>query len=291
MHCGIPDLYYDECPTAQISTNDIPPQKLYELAKDLETRINYFQSRFCHSLNFSKIGRYLENINSKVLELGCGTMQPLLKIGDNYPQQQVWGIDISWGHLLRAKETSPFTKLCRANATALPFEKEFFDIVWARHMLYDVKEPNKAIEQCKHSLCSQGLLCVSTNSAFNKPEMHQVHIHVLKQHGLPDSLSTPHAKHFSSEDLKDKLQPYFNHVIVLPYKGEFVFSNSDEFLSYYASTRYFKKIIARGLSRDSVLQSAERFIKDWPDLQVSNNGAVAIATDSLTRFRDISALI
>ena len=77
----------------------------------------------------------------------------------------------------------------------------------------------------------------------------------------------------------------------MPYKGEFIFSSVDEFISYYASTRYFKEIIGKGFSRNSVLRSAERFIKKSPNLRVSNNGAVAIATDSLARFHDMTSLI
>lgn len=264
---------------------------LYNTSIDLETRIKYFNTRFKHNLNNAKIFDYLNENYLQILEVGCGTMQPLLALGNNYTDlQQIWGIDISWPLLLRARENSPSTKLCRADASALPFKDQKFNLIWARHMLYHVESPAAVLNECRRCLHTDGVFCLSTNSKINKPQMHEFHAQLLKTKGIEIVSSRRGSERFPAEEAEDKVKPFFQYVIKCSYQGYFEFATVNEFLEYYISTTYFKKALGMGLEREDLIETALGLLREKPVLKLSNDGAVVLATNSLNRFQEMSRL-
>lgn len=67
----------------------------------------------------------------RILDLGCGTGYCLPKLSDRYPQAKLLGADISQGMLHHAMKEYPQFKYAQADAEALPFSEEQFDLVFS----------------------------------------------------------------------------------------------------------------------------------------------------------------
>jgi len=265
---------------------------LYKESKGLETRIRYFRTRFRHNLECSRIVSYLNHHSPRVLEVGCGTMEPLLPVGSDYDSnQRIWGVDLSWTLLLCARTNSPNTKLCRANASIMPFRNQFFDLIWARHMLYHVSKPVVVLKECQRCLKQSGVFCLSTNSKANKPEMHEFHIQLLRKYGIEIAYSSRGSERFPAEEAGERVRPFFQHVIEVPYKGSFEFLSSNEFMDYYVTTAYFKKAVSSGIDKVKLIRKVTSMLKEKPLLRLSNNGAVVFATNSLSQYKEMKKLI
>ena len=274
-------------PSATAYNRAFVAETLYRTAADLETRVRLFNTRLRHDAGAGVRADLLSRQSRSVLEVGCGTMEPLLAVGHRYRgKQAVWGIDISLPLLLRARENAPRASLARADAERLPFRDGSFDLVWARHMLYHTERPEAVVRECRRCLGRAGVFAVSTNSARNKPEMHSFHRRLMRMHGLEGLGARRGSERFPAENAAAILRQYFDHVLDVPYTGRFRFADAGEFLEYYASTTNFKLAVgAGGASRDSLLASAEELLRDRPLRSMSNDGTLVFASRSPDRIR------
>ena len=277
-------------PSATASNRAFVVETLYRTAADLETRVRLFNTRLRHNAGAGVRADFLSRQSRSVLEVGCGTMEPLLAVGSRYHgEQAVWGIDISLPLLLRARENAPRASLARADAERLPFRDGSFDLVWARHMLYHTERPEMVVRECRRCLVRAGVFAVSTNSARNKPEMHSFHRRLMRMHGLEGVGAKRGSERFPAENAAAILRQYFDHVLDVPYTGRFRFADAGEFLEYYASTTNFKLAVrAGGTSRDSLLASAEEILRERPLRSMSNDGTLVFASRSPDRIRALS---
>jgi len=91
--------------------------------------------RYIHTKRLEIIKKIVENykfknynkerMSDKILDCGCGEGHLLKKL-----QGRKYGIDLSDTPLKRAKEKNPDVKFLKSNITDLPFEDNFFDIVY-----------------------------------------------------------------------------------------------------------------------------------------------------------------
>ena len=259
---------------------------LYRTSVDLETRVRYFNTRFRHDAGCGVDVDSLNVGSHAVLEVGCGTMEPLLPVGSRYLEHQaVWGVDISLPLLLRARQIAPRVFLARANAESLPFRQGTFDLVWARHMLYHAERPESVIQECHRCLTIDGVFALSTNSSTNKEEMHGFHRRLMRAHGLTGVGVERGSERFPAEKASAIVGQHFRHVSDFPYAGRFEFKEAAEFLDYYASTTYFKLAVKSGsVSREALLESASDMLREYPVLSMSNNGTLVFGSQSTDRL-------
>lgn len=92
-------------------------------------------------LEMGLIDPYLDN--ARVLEVGCGTGLLLQRAAQR--AQHAVGIDISPGMLQLAVDRG--LDAVQADATALPFEDESFDLVYSFKVLAHVQDIQKALEE------------------------------------------------------------------------------------------------------------------------------------------------
>ena len=260
-------------------------QVLYKTIKDLETRIKFFNERFKYKIDaeIHNLLSWINNQSNLILEIGCGTLDPLLKIGFDYNQiQTIYGIDVSMPLLIKASQNFPNSQLFRANAEFLPFNNDCFDLVWARHMLYHTEYPMHVIKEVRRVLKLDGFFCLSTNSAINKPEMHDLHARLLKKLGdqkLLEDKGKRGSQRFPAEKSDLMVREYFKYVNKINYKGIFSFSSNDEFLEYYYSTAYFKKVIKAGYPEEQTKLIVKDLSKNIDLTKLTNNGAIVIGSD------------
>lgn len=103
------------------------------------------------------IDKYFERINDAgkiTLEVGCGPGTLLDGIKAQYPDQTVFGVDISLERLSysHAKDSIHFVQ---ANGLTLPFPKETFDSIYTRFLLEYLSEREQAVKEM-YRVCKPG---------------------------------------------------------------------------------------------------------------------------------------
>jgi SAM-dependent methyltransferase len=107
-------------------------------------------------------------VGERVLELGCGTGNVWRENAERVPADASLVLtDLSPGMLDQARARLaglPLSlELREADAQALPFADESFDLVIANHMLYHVPERARALREIRRVLRRRGRLVVGTN--------------------------------------------------------------------------------------------------------------------------------
>lgn len=98
----------------------------------------------------------------KVLDVGCGIGGPCRMLAGEFGCQAV-GIDLTTEYIRTAKALSEWvglnekTDFYQADATALPFNEETFDVVWTQHAQMNIPNKEALYEEIKRVLKPEGL--------------------------------------------------------------------------------------------------------------------------------------
>jgi ubiquinone/menaquinone biosynthesis C-methylase UbiE len=97
-----------------------------------------------------------------VLDIGCGTGVLLEKVLDRYPDSHVAGIDLSPAMLAVARQRlPPRATLEVADAEALPFPAQTFDIVVSVSSFHFLPAPKRALAEVRRVLRPGGRLVIT----------------------------------------------------------------------------------------------------------------------------------
>lgn len=98
------------------------------------------------------------NANERLVDVGCG-WRPYRKMYDRYVKVS-YGIDSSaYGHILEGVDVA-------ADADAIPFRAESFDVVFCTDVLEHLKWPSNAIKNFNAILKQKGVLVIAVPSMF-----------------------------------------------------------------------------------------------------------------------------
>ena len=101
------------------------------------------------------------NINSKILDIGCGLGGPCRMLADEYGCA-VTGIDITEEFIQTAKRLTALVKLddkvnfLKADALQLPFDDESFDFTWTQHVQMNIEDKHRFYAEMKRVLKTGG---------------------------------------------------------------------------------------------------------------------------------------
>jgi len=88
---------------------------------------------------------------ARVLDVGCGTGEIVLRLGALFPEVTFVGVDLEEPHLERARvrcaELGARATFQVGDALALPFPAGSFDLVVSRHVIQAVPDARKALEE------------------------------------------------------------------------------------------------------------------------------------------------
>ena len=95
-----------------------------------------------------------------ILEIGCACGATLLSIKNNYPNSQLYGIEINENS---AKIAKCFADVCDVNIekSNLPYEEEFFDYIMFGDVLEHLNNPEKVLKNMKKYLKKDGYILAS----------------------------------------------------------------------------------------------------------------------------------
>jgi SAM-dependent methyltransferase len=115
-----------------------------------------------------------------VLDIGCGPAWFWVAVANTLPETlELTLTDLSSGMVQEAVERCnalPFKSVAgrQADAVALPFDDDTFDVLVAMHMLYHVADPAAGIAEMFRVLKPGGFLAITTNGAGNLRELYEL---------------------------------------------------------------------------------------------------------------------
>lgn len=126
---------------------------------------SYLYGRTAARLEREAVTRGLERARirpgERLLEVAVGTAAAHARLGRRVGSRgQLVGIDISSGMLAATRRRMPEARLARADARALPFPDDYFDLVWASYLLDLIpeREMNPLLEEFRRVLRPGGRL-------------------------------------------------------------------------------------------------------------------------------------
>lgn len=142
-----------------------------------------------------------------VLDIGCGNGMYLSALERRGIRGA--GCDLSFGML---ESALPHPRLVNADATALPFAAESFDVVLAPHMLYHVDDRTAAATELRRVLRPRGRCVVVTNGANHIGSLRHL-VEAAARRSTPEwEMRDPATQAFSLENGGAQLRAAFDHV-------------------------------------------------------------------------------
>src|SRR3989344_2569040 len=129
----------------------------------------------------------IDSVYGKVLDVGFDHGSLHSKIKENFPQKDIYGIDIVM------KEKSKNYK--NGTAEKIPFEKSFFDSIVAGELIEHLKKPELFVKEAKRVLKKRGVLVLTT------PNRKSLVNRVTKSYFTPIHFSL-----FTKQELENLLQ-------------------------------------------------------------------------------------
>lgn len=213
----------------------------YNNAQKLEARIRLHQRFSTNPYDWHRwvFDHFTLSPQSRVLEIGCGPGDLWRKNADRIPAGwQVTLTDFSPGMLEEIQHNLrnvPHTfTFKQADAQALPFGDDSFDIVIANHMLYHVPDRMKALAEIARVLKPGGVFYAATNGRNHLREFRDVAALIAP------SVETLWGKELSSsfrlENGAEQMAPWFSPIALYRYEDGLVVTEAQPLMAFILST-------------------------------------------------------
>lgn len=121
------------------------------------------QTRLIYNIWRRLLVRYgaLEN-KPVVLDCGSGPGSLLGLMAEWFPQTTLYGLDIDYTVISKARQANPGTNYLVASAETLPFPEKVVDILVTLHMVEHLPEPEHFFREANRVLRPEGILALAT---------------------------------------------------------------------------------------------------------------------------------
>lgn len=253
-------------------TSDQNLLKRLAFAKHCQPKVNIVKEIF----RFLQLGKAASQ--HRLLDVGCGNGQDLIKIKQYGFRGKLCGLDVSAEMLNKARRLNRRERagidFILGNIENLDLPDNAFDSVIVKHVLHNVYNHNKALRECHRVLKRGGKLAIAVNEKKTRILFRKLKpgiARLLKIDFFPDA-----DKHINSEILKPILKRIFKKFTVFKFQSEVRLKKPQPYLDYIDSGRnfwrkttdtqwqrvldfarqYFEKVIAKkGTIRDYVTVS------------------------------------
>ena len=100
----------------------------------------------------------------RVLEVGSGLGLLTAEVAARVPRGAAWGAEFAREQLARARESQPNLRFVQADAHALPWAADSFDVVYCRYVLEHVARPEAVLAEMRRVVRRGGRVCAQENN-------------------------------------------------------------------------------------------------------------------------------
>lgn len=213
-------------------------EEQYKSSTNLRARMVLYERFSTLKVDFSRwmFDHIKVPADAKVLELGAGPASLWVKNRERIPQG--WHVtltDLSPGMIEEAKRAVADVvgrfDFAVADAQALPFEDDAFNVVIANHMLYHVLDIDKTLREIRRVLKPGGQLYTTTNSEDHLSEMSAFIQEHLTSKLFPGSNSAAAHQRFQLEAAPAFLERYFDTVEMRLLSGSLEVTEAEPFMA------------------------------------------------------------
>jgi len=209
-----------------------------------------------------------------ILDIGCGNGLYLGALHGRGHRGLVCGADLSAGMLHSARPLAGPDPLLVADAQALPFPDDAFDVTLAMHMLYHVPDRALAIAELRRVLRADGVALVVTNSQRHFAELDDLLVECAAAATGVERLPARAHISFTLENGEHELAQHFSSIELRMFTSELVVDEVDPVLDYARSMSAFVADDTGQL--DGVLHELERRVRE----SIAADGAVHVTAES-----------
>jgi SAM-dependent methyltransferase len=175
-----------------------------------------------------------------VLDVGCGTGSFLRRLAGSGARRCLVGVDLSAAAMASLREAAGVVALV-ADAQRLPFDADRFDVVTARHMLYHVPDPVRAVREAGRVLRPGGVFAAVVNIERTTPTLMDLVAESAAVHGLTraDSFIKVHGG-----NLPGIVERVFGNARVYRRDNALVFDSPEPVIAYAVSCLPFLGVTA-----------------------------------------------
>jgi SAM-dependent methyltransferase len=216
---------------------------------------------------------------ARVLDVGCGAGWLWAEASAHLPSGlELTLTDLSWGMVAEAVERVGGLARHRkvtgrvADAQALPFGRDTFDVVVANHMLYHVPDPARAVAELARVVRPEGVLVAGTVGDDHLRELREIGTEVLGWHPVDATVAA-----FGIEVGEPILRSCFGTVRWRRYDDWLDCADPDDVVAYLASTPPVEG--ANDDDRQRVVAAVRRrFVDGGGRMRVSKETGVFVCT-------------
>lgn len=103
------------------------------------------QAKWTHELRNYLLNKIPDSLQTKILEIGCGTGAVLSQIP--HQNSKIYGLDINFHHLSFCHNLIPKSRLTCGDAHSLPYKEDVFDVVYCHFMLLWASQPKSVVAE------------------------------------------------------------------------------------------------------------------------------------------------
>lgn len=201
----------------------------------LETRIATHRDFSAHPESVSEDVYALGGFTPQatLLDVGCGTASFLQFLRDRQHQGRLSAIDTSQRAIDAAREVADDAQV--ASATQLPYRDDTFDVVVARHMLYHVDNPERAIAEAQRVLRGGGTFVATVNLTGHGQSLLDVGVAALTEAGIDSSHDGTLDERVNQTNLPDMVRNVFGEAASTERPNCFQFRQPAPAVKYLAS--------------------------------------------------------
>lgn len=178
----------------------------------------------------------------KILDIGCGNGSNLIEIRNKYHfSGKLYGVDLAKGMIAIAKESNIRERagiyFSQDNAENLSFPDNSFDVVILKHVLHNLHDPLKALQESRRVLRGGGKIAVAVNSKKTrlifrklKPQITRI----LKIDFFPDADG-----HLNLENIGGMFRKVFKKIKIVKFQSRVHLKSIKPYLDYIDSGRNF----------------------------------------------------
>lgn len=203
----------------------------------------------------------LELTGSEALaDIGCGDARFLAGLVEHGHHGRLVGLDNSTA-MVAAAEAIPGVEGVHGGAEALPFADDEFDVTTARHMLYHVPDPEKALREFRRITRPGGRVAVTVNHPATCTRTRQLVLDRAAEYGLTPAVDM--VNQVNSTTLPTMMGTVFGDVRTHQVDNALVFDTPAPLIRFAEALFSFCGVNAASPHRGAILDTVASDINDW----------------------------